>query len=484
MSKFPGAALELRFRALEGRILKFVPVFFLRVRHRGRKLMMEDKLMTEGSIWKKILFFSIPLILGNLLQQMYNTVDSIIVGNYVGSNALAAVGSSTSLIGLLIAFSQGASVGAGVIVAQHLGAGKKKEVQTAVHTALAVAVLLGLVLSGAGLLFSPQVLTWMGTPEAVMKESVVYLRIYSGGLIFSIIYNMAAGVMNSAGNSRRPLLYLGIASVTNIILDLVLIRGLNMGVAGAAVATDISQLLSCVLALIYLIRVNASYRVRLREIRIEKRMASSIIKVGLPTGIQNMVISFSNVLVQASVNSFGAMAMAGFGAYLKVDGFNILPVMSFSMAVTTFVGQNYGAGKTDRVRKGMWVTVGMSVIYTALTGVLLLAFAHPVIGLFSKDPEVIAYGVQAMKYFCPFYFLLGILHSLAGAVRGTGKTVPPMVILLAALCVFRVFWVQLIVPRFDTIDGVYLLYPVSWALGLLLMAVYTWKGNWLPGLKK
>ena len=317
-----------------------------------------------------------------------------------------------------------------------------------------------------------------------MKESVVYLRIYSGGLIFSIIYNMAAGVMNAAGNSRRPLLYLGIASVTNIILDLVLIRGLNMGVAGAAVATDISQLLSCVLALIYLIWVNASYRVRLREIRIEKRMASSIIKVGLSTGIQNMVISFSNVLVQASVNSFGAMAMAGFGAYLKVDGFNILPVMSFSMAVTTFVGQNYGAGKTERVRKGMWVTVGMSVIYTALTGVLLLAFAHPVIGLFSKDPEVIAYGVQAMKYFCPFYFLLGILHSLAGAVRGTGKTVPPMVILLAALCVFRVFWVQLIVPRFDTIDGVYLLYPVSWALGLLLMAVYTWKGNWLPGLKK
>ena len=356
--------------------------------------------------------------------------------------------------------------------------------QTAVHTALAVAVLLGLILSGAGLLFSPQVLTWMGTSEAVMKESVIYLRIYSGGLIFSIIYNMAAGVMNAAGNSRRPLLYLGIASVTNIILDLVLIRGLDMGVAGAAVATDISQLLSCVLALIYLIRVNASYRVRLREIRIEKRMASSIIKVGLPTGIQNMVISFSNVLVQASVNSFGAMAMAGFGAYLKVDGFNILPVMSFSMAVTTFVGQNYGAGKTDRVKKGMWVTVGMSVIYTALTGILLLAFAHPVIGLFSKDPQVIAYGVQAMKYFCPFYFLLGILHSLAGAVRGTGKTVPPMVILLAALCVFRVFWVQLIVPRFDTIDGVYLLYPVSWALGLLLMAVYTWKGNWLPGLKK
>ena len=262
-----------------------------------------------------------------------------------------------------------------------------------------------------------------------MKESVVYLRIYSGGLIFSIIYNMAAGVMNAAGNSRRPLLYLGIASVTNIILDLVLIRGLNMGVAGAAVATDISQLLSCVLALIYLIRVNASYRVRLREIRIEKRMASSIIKVGLPTGIQNMVISFSNVLVQASVNSFGAMAMAGFGAYLKVDGFNILPVMSFSMAVTTFVGQNYGAGENGPGQEG---NVGHGGDECNLYG----AHRRPSSGFctsgnwsFFKGSRGDRYGVQAMKYFCPFYFLLGILHSLAGAVRGTGKTVPPMVIL-------------------------------------------------------
>ena len=439
---------------------------------------VQTNLMTEGSVWKSILFFSVPLILGNLLQQMYNTVDSIIVGNCVGDSALAAVGSSSSLIYLLIAFSQGASVGAGIVVSQFLGAEERENVQDAVHTALAVSVLLGIVLTAAGILFTPQLLAWMKTPSDVMEESVLYLKIYSGGLIFNIIYNMAAGILNAVGNSKRSLLYLAAASVVNIGLDLLLISGLKMGVSGAALATDISQAVSCVLSLVFLMRVQADYRVSLRRIRFKKAMVVKIVRIGLPAGIQNMVISLSNVIMQSGINSFGKKAMAGFSAYMKIDGFNILPVLSFSMAVTTFVGQNFGAGNKERMKKGMWVTLVMGLIYTIVTGVLLLAFASQIVGLFNKDAQVIRYGVLATRYFCPFYFILSILHGLAGTVRGTGRTIPPMVILLASLCIFRIAAMKIIVPHFDTIDSIYILYPISWLIGAVLMVLYIWKGKW------
>ena len=436
------------------------------------------KLMTEGGITRQILIFSIPLILGNLLQQTYNAADSIIVGNYLGSSALAAVGSSTSLIGLLIAFSMGTATGAGVLVSQYLGARDKKGLEASIHTALALAVVLGLVLTAAGVLFTPQILKWMGTPEEVMEQSVTYLRIFSYGLFFNVLYNMAAGILNAVGNSTRSLLYLVVAAVTNIVLDLVFIRNLHMGVEGAAIATDISQVLSSLLAVAFLMRTKEEYRISLSKLRLEKSMTVRIMQIGLPTGIQNMMISFSNVLLQSSVNRFGANAMAGFAAYIKVDGFNILPVTSFSMAATTFTGQNFGAGKMDRVRKGAWVTLWMSIIYTILTGVLLLLFSHQVIGFFTKDQEVIANGILAMRYFCPFYWILAILHSLAGTVRGTGKTIPPMLILLISLCLFRILWIQAVLPHFDSLDGIYVLYPVSWTIGALMMIGYTWKGNW------
>ena len=435
-------------------------------------------LMTEGVIWRQILLFSIPLILGNLLQQMYNTMDSVIVGNFVGSDALAAVGASSSLLYLLIAFSTGAATGAGVVVAQLYGAGDEKKVQDAVHTALGIAVVLGLILTVVGIVVSPKLLEWMNTPEDIMDQSVEYLRIYFAGVVFNVIYNMAAGILNAVGNSKRSLLYLGIASFLNIGLDIFFIAILKMGVAGAAIATDICQLISSILILGFLVKVPDKYRVTVKKIRVHKHMAKRIIQIGLPSGIQNMVISLSNVLVQTGVNGFGTNAVAGFSAYLKVDGFNILPVMSFSMAATTFTGQNYGAGKMDRVRRGMWVTVAMSMIYTITTGFLLLTFAEPIISIFTSDAKVIAYGVLATKYFCPFYFLLGLMHSLAGTVRGTGKTIPPMVIILLALCVFRIIWVQFAVPSFESIRGIYLVYPLSWFIGAVLMSLYTWKGKW------
>lgn len=435
-------------------------------------------LMTEGVIWRQIFLFSIPLILGNLLQQMYNTMDSVIVGNFVGSDALAAVGASSSLLYLLIAFSTGAATGAGVVVAQLYGAGDEKKVQDAVHTALGIAVVLGLILTVVGIAVSPKLLEWMNTPEDIMEQSVEYLRVYFAGVVFNVIYNMAAGILNAVGNSKRSLLYLGIASFLNIGLDIFFIAILKMGVEGAAIATDICQLISSILILGFLVKVPDKYRITVKKIRIHKHMATRIIQIGLPSGIQNMVISLSNVLVQTGVNGFGTNAVAGFSAYLKVDGFNILPVMSFSMAATTFTGQNYGAGKMDRVKRGMWVTVAMSMIYTITTGFLLLTFAEPIISIFTSDANVIAYGVLATKYFCPFYFLLGIMHSLAGTVRGTGKTIPPMVIILLALCVFRIIWVQFAVPKFESIRGIYLVYPLSWCVGAVLMCLYTWKGKW------
>lgn len=436
--------------------------------------------MTDGNIWKLLIIFSIPLILGNLLQQMYNTADSIIVGNFVGSNGLAAVGSGTALINLIIAFSQGAAVGAGVIVSQNLGARDKQKTKLAVHTAMCIAIILGVILSAIGVIFSRDLLVWMKTPKSVLKDSVLYLQIYCGGLIFNVIYNMATGILNAAGNSKRPLIYLAIASVTNIILDLVFIKALKWGVKGAAIATDISQVLSCVLAVGYLLRVNSDYKLIVKELKIHGNTAKQIIRVGLPTAIQNMVISFSNVLVQSSVNSYGATAMAGYAAYLKIDGFNILPVLSISMAVTTFTGQNVGAKKPDRIKKGMWTALIMGVVYTVIIGVVILLTSHTVLGLFTKDNDVITYGQLAMKYFCPFYFLLGILNILAGTVRGAGKGVPPMLILLFSMCIFRILWIKIALPFYSTIDGVFILYPISWFVGMVLMIIYTKFGKWLP----
>ena len=442
--------------------------------------MKEQTVMTEGSIWRIILYFSIPLILGNLFQQLYNTVDSIIVGNYIGSEALAAVGSSGSIINLLIGFCVGASAGAGVVISQFYGARNQEGVRKAVHTTLAISIVAGLVLTVAGVLLTPQILKLMGTPKEVFGQAVVYLQVYFGGIFFSVIYNMSAGILNAVGNSRRSLLYLIIAAVSNIFLDLLFVVVLKLGIIGAALATDISQLLSCIFILIFLIRSREVYRLRIREIRFYDHLLSRILKIGLPTGVQNIVISLSNVIVQSSVNSFGAVVMAGFAAYIKVDGFNILPVLSFSMAATTFAGQNIGAGKYDRVKKGMYVSVAMGMIYTVATGILLLLFAPQVIGVFTSKTEVVEYGVYIMRFFCPFYWLLGFLHVMAGTIRGTGKTMQTMAVFLFSLCIFRVIWIWTALRISHQLFGVMTAYPVSWLVGAVIIFVYAWKGKWMP----
>ena len=429
-------------------------------------------LMTEGSIWKKLLIFSVPLILGNLLQQLYSTVDSIIVGNCVGKEALAAVGATGSIVNLLIAFSQGASVGAGVIISQYMGAKRKDDVKRAVHTAMAIAVIIGLVLTVTGVFMSRLFLVWMQTPDNIIDGASLYLQIYCGGLLFNVLYNMCAGIFNAAGNSKRPLLYLGAASVVNIALDLILIQGFGMGVEGAAIATDASQLVSCVMAIIYMVRVNADYKLFIRQIKVHRDMAIRIIKIGLPTGIQNMVISFSNVLVQASVNGFGSDAVAGFGAYLKVDGFNILPVLSISMAVTTFVGQNYGAKKMDRVHRGVRTSMIMAFLMTGLMVVFMWFIGDTLISLFTTDTAVreICHGL--IHFLVPTFFTYISIEILSGALRGVGDAWIPMFITGIGICGVRIVWMTTVLPHFHSLKGAAFCYPLSWVITTIAYFIY------------
>lgn len=442
--------------------------------------MNKQTMMTEGAIWKKILLFSIPLILGNLFQQLYNTVDSIIVGRFIGSNALAAVGSGSSFINLLIGFCVGASAGAGVVISQAYGAQDTERVHKAVHTTIAIAIVSGLVVTLAGVLLAPVVHNIMGTPKEVYADAVRYLRVYFGGMLFSVVYNLAAGILNAVGNSKRSLIYLMIAAFSNIILDLFFVVVLKMGVVGVALATDISQFLSCIFIIGYLLKTNEVYKIKLREIRFYDNLVSKILKIGLPTGIQNIVIALSNVIIQSGVNSFGPVVMAGFTSYVKIDGFNFLPVMSFSMAATTFTGQNIGAGKIDRVKKGMKVSIAMGVGYAIATGMLLYIIAPQAMGIFTKDPDVVACGVYLTKFFCPFYWILSFSHILAGTIRGTGKTLPPMIIILVSLCLFRIIWIATMVPVIGELYGLIMVYPISFVILATLMILYAKFGKWLP----
>ncbi len=446
--------------------------------------MAKDTTMTEGSIWKKILFFSIPLILGNLFQQLYNTVDSVIVGRFIGSSALAAVSCGGSVINLLIGFCIGASAGAGVVIAQAYGAQDKERVKKAVHTTLAIAIVAGSIVTVVGIFLIPSMLRLMGTPAEVYQDAVVYLQVYFGGMLFSVIYNMAAGILNAVGNSRRSLIYLMVAAISNIFLDLLFVVVFKMGVVGVALATDISQLLSCIFILRFLIQSKESYKVYPKEIKFYPGVPSKIIKIGLPTGIQNIVIALSNVIIQSSINSFGTIVMAGFASYVKIDGFNFLPVMSFSMAATTFTGQNIGGKRYDRVRRGMKVSLAMGIGYTICTGILLMLFAPQVMGIFTTSQEVIDCGVYMMKFFCPFYAILAYIHIMAGTIRGTGKTLPPMLIILFSLCVFRILWIAIAVPKIGELYGLIMVYPLSFVVGATLTTIYAVKGKWMPQTKQ
>ena len=441
--------------------------------------MKNNTLMTSGTIWKEILLFSIPLILGNLFQQLYNIVDSIIVGNVVGSSALAAVGASGAIIQLLVGFCIGASAGAGVVTSQYYGARDDEGVRKAVHTTIAISIAAGAILSIIGVLTAPLILDIMGTPEEVFDQASDYLRVFFAGIIFSVIYNMSAGILNAVGNSRRSLIYLIIAAVSNIFLDILFVAVFKMGVVGAAIATDISQLISCIFILRFMRRSKESYRIRLRDVRFYDNLLEKIVKIGLPTGVQNIVISLSNVVVQSGVNSFGATVMASYAAFNKIDGFILLPILSMSVAATTFAGQNYGAREFDRVHKGMKVSIGMGAVYAVVAGALMLIFAPYIIRIFTGEQAVIDYGIYMMKYMYPFYWIIAIFHIATGTIRGVGKTLQAMVMSICSLCAVRILWIW---GSFQFAHKLYLLllgYPITWVIGAIMMLIYIKKGKWL-----
>lgn len=437
-------------------------------------------MMTEGVIWRQLIAFAVPLLLGNLLQQLYNTVDSIVVGQFIGSEALAAVSSSNSLINLIIGMFLGISTGAGVIISQYYGARNETKMQQAVHTSIGLCFIGGIILIFVGIAFSPAILRMMGTPEEVMPNSVIYFRIFFAGSLFNLTYNMAAGILRAVGDSKNPLYFLAASSVTNIILDILFVVIGGMGVEGVAIATVIAQALSMVLCLRTLAKAEDIYRLDLKKIKLNKPMVRMILTTGLPTGFQHSIISLSNVIVQANINAYGAMAMAGFGCYLKIDGFAQLPMQSFCLAATTFTGQNIGARKPERVKKGIKENIIICMIYVGVVSTILFGFAPQLVRIFSTEPEVIRYGTVTMRMIIPFYVLLPIHQVLMGTMRGAGKTMYSMAFSVSNMCVLRMIYINLLVPLFPSYEAVMLCYPITWFGTTLLDTLYIWKGKWLP----
>lgn len=442
--------------------------------------MKKDKgLMIEGCIWKQLVVFSIPLLLGNLFQQLYNTMDSIIVGNYVGSDALAAVNSSNPIINLLISFFMGIAVGAGVVISRYYGSRDQEKLKASIHTTMALALVCGVVMTFVGILASPWILEMVGTPESVMANSTLYLQIYFGGILGVMVYNMGSGILRAVGDSKSPLYFLIVSSLVNIVLDLLFVAGFGMGIAGAAWATLIAQALSAILTVLLLVKTKQEYKVTIKHIRFDMMMLKDIIRIGLPSGIQNGIVSFSNVIVQSNINSFGPTAMAGCGSYSKIDGFAILPVMSFSMALTTFVGQNMGAKRYDRVKSGAKVGILMSCAITFSVGILLFCFAPQVLRIFSGEEEVIYYGTLMMRTVVPGYLFLAISHAFAGIIRGAGLTKIPMIVMVSCWCFLRMAWIFIAMPIFQDIQIVFLGYPITWIASALCMYLYYCKANWM-----
>lgn len=437
--------------------------------------------MTRGSIAPILLKFAFPLFLGNLFQQLYNTVDSLVVGNVCGDAALAAVSSSGSLCHLFIGFFQGVFMGASVIISQRWGARDREGADRALHTTVFFSLLAGALLTVLGVLFTPTILGWMGTPEKVMPNSVAYFRIWCAGLMGLVLYNTATGIFQALGDSRRPLYYLMISAGVNVVLDLLFVAGLHMGVAGAALATVIGQALSALLAFGYLMRGKFVLRFDLRRLRPDRATLGQVFRLGLPGGVQNSVISVANVVVQANINAFGDQAMAGCGSYFKLEGFAFLPITCLTMAITTFVGQNMGAKETERVKKGAGLGVAMTVGFAELLGLVFFLGAPFFVGLFSPTPDVVAFGVRQARTEALFYCFLAFSHASAAVLRGAGRTVTPMVVMLSVWCLFRITYITVMVAVFQNIVVVFTAYPLTWAISSLLFALALKKGDWLEG---
>ena len=428
--------------------------------------------MTEGNMLKLILLYSLPLLLGNLFQNLYNTIDSLIVGNFIGKNSLAAIGSTGALIHLLVGFFNGFSMGGTVVVSQFFGAGDKKNVQKAVHTMLAITLIAGIGLTGIGLLLSPLLLRMMKVPENVRTEALLYLTIYFSGIIFLIIYNMATGIFRAVGDTKNPLIYLIISSLLNIILDLFFIVGLKRGIGGAAAATVISEAVSALLVLIRLKTTRDDYHLEWKKIKIDFVILKKIVKYGFPGALQMTIFSFSNMFAQRYINAFGADVIAGQAAFQKIDSLALLPLISLGIGITTYASQNYGAGKIQRVRIGNEIAVRLSVIITVLIGVTLAIFAPKLCALFNSDENVVRYGTFFVRTASCVCMIRSINEVYTGTLNGVGNPKAPVIIKLSGFVIFRQLWLFVVSRISDSFFLVGISFAVGWAVGNIVIAIY------------
>lgn len=429
--------------------------------------------ITEGVIWKQLLIFFFPILFGTFFQQLYNTVDAVIVGRFVGKEALAAVGGSTgTLINLLVGFFVGLSSGATVIISQFYGGGREKRVSEAVHTAIAFSLACGIGLMVVGIVFSPFALRAMGTPEDIMQYSLSYIRIYFLGIIPNLIYNMGAGILRAIGDSKRPLYYLMASCFTNIVLDLVLVVWLRLDVRGAAIATIASQLVSAVLVVVRLFKTEDSYRLVVSKIKMNLYMVMRIVRIGLPAGLQSVMYSASNIIIQSSVNSLGTDTVAAWTAYTKIDSVYWMIISALGISITTFVGQNYGAGKMDRVKRGIYVCLGLSFLITTILSILMYVGGGYIYLMFTSDAVVIEKGMEILHFLVPAFVTYVCVEVLSGALRGTGDCWIPMIMTAVGVCALRVLWVIIAVPLRPDILTVVFSYPLTWSITSILFLVY------------
>ena len=444
----------------------------------------KSTLMTEGPIYKQIIKFAFPILCGNIFQQLYNTVDSLVIGNFVGKESLAAISSTSSLIFLLVGLFTGIFSGAGVVISRYFGAGDTKEVQASVHTSVAFGIISGVVMTIIGTLLAPQILKLMGTPETVFDKAIVYVRIYFLGIITVVLYNTASGIFQAVGNSKSPLYYLITSSIINVILDLLFVVVFKMGIAGAAIATVIAQGVSVCLAFYNLSHTADVHRVNFKKVKIHKDMLREILSMGIPSGVQNSVIALANVVVQSNINSFGAAAAAGCGSYSRIEGFAFIPITSFALSMTTFIGQNLGSQKYERAKKGTYFGIATSTILAEIVGIIFFLAAPTLIALFSNDPQVIEYGTLQARTIAPFFFLLAFSHCLAGILRGAGKSTVPMLVMLSCWCIIRVLYITIATHLIPEIYVIFWAYPLTWSLSSIIFLIYYLKSNWLYGFEK
>ena len=429
--------------------------------------------ITEGSIFGQLLLFFFPILFGTFFQQLYNTADAMVVGRFVGKQALAAVGGSTStLINLLVGFFVGLSSGATVVISQFYGARKADKVHWAVHTSIAFSVIGGIIFMIVGLVGSPWALEAMKTPEDVMGHAVVYIRIYFLGIIVNLVYNMGAGILRAVGDSRRPLYFLIASCFTNIILDVLLVAVLGMGVAGAALATITSQLLSAVLVVLALMKTDDMYKLEWKKVRIDQRMLQRIVRIGIPAGMQSIMYNISNVIIQAGVNTLGTDNVTAWATYGKVDGLYWMMINALGISATTFVGQNFGAGRLDRVRKGAGACMVIGVVLTASVGVVLYNGGHLLVELFTTDQQVQAISMDLLHFMVPTFITYIAIEILSGTLRGVGDAWMPLIITGIGVCAVRVLWIMFVLPHYHTIIGAAFCYPLTWSLTTVAFVMY------------